>query len=231
MSQLTKDEKKILERILNPNEHFILDQHEFVSQILHDCNKLSKEEKKILKKEINQNVPFVSDQYEFILGQQIVQAAKELKLDCCVIKGLYISDFMPGFLKKDETLCKSKQSYELNDYEKELIKLLRIEEISEEKLEQMVLLHKQQKKNREKKFKNMNQFQKTNDSQNTDDTPHDKFIIKVCKKVYFFFYFTTTQNIISITILSFSITTALIFHRVCSLYMEWQIIKRLSLSV
>ena len=145
----------------------------------------------MLKKEINQNVPFISEQYEFILGQQIVLAAKELKLECCVIKGLYVSDFMPGFVKKDESLHRT---YELNDYEIELIKLLKIEDISKEKLEQMIVLH------REKKGEIKEKFKKPNDTQNSDEaqvlenqtqskTQYDKYIIKVYKKVLFSFAF------------------------------------------
>ena len=157
MSELTENDQKILEKILNPNEQFELGQQH--TKILHVCNKMTTEEKKILKKEIKQNVPFISDQYEFILGQQIVQAVKELNLDCCVVRGLYVRDFMPGFVKKDE-------SYELNDYEEEIIQILRIEDITEEQLERMILLHTEQKE----EFKKAGETGKNNGCQNTSDS-------------------------------------------------------------
>ena len=108
------------------------------TEIIHDPNKLTEKEKKSLRKELNQNDQFKSSYYEFILEQQIVKAVRELKIDGCVIKGLYVGDFMPGFEEKGETVCESEQSYELKDYENELIELLKIKHVSKDELKQKV---------------------------------------------------------------------------------------------
>ena len=151
------------------------------TKILHDPNKLTEKEEKSMRKELNQNDQFKSNYYEFILEQQIVKAVRELKLDGCVIKGLYVRDFMPGFEEKGETESESEQSYELNDHKNKLIEILKIKHVSKDDLKQKVQEHKRKEQSKERsRFKKLKHVKNDDlENQTQRKTEKDKNVFKL----------------------------------------------------
>ena len=88
------------------------------------------------------DIRYINQNCEEILHQQIVEAARKLKLECFVMMGFQSEDCLKFLYEQASKVRKKDRFAELNEYEKKIQRILDIEDISKKDLDLCIANHK-----------------------------------------------------------------------------------------